>query len=206
MVEAVSGSMVGYVAHEPSPTPEPTPEATPTHAGSATPGPTPSPTPGPSATPPPPTPSKWSAADENQVKAYINQALAHSHGDVSQAFAYLRNMRDEKQNFYNTNLAIAADYMRARWDTQQHGADAEYLSVEAYLAAKRTVGVPKEGPGPTSPYSSLEAKYMLQGVQDEANKEGIWKRLAWDIPVLTPGVPVTVGEIKDVLDNLRNLL
>jgi hypothetical protein len=197
--------MVSYGAYEPSPTPEPTPEVTPTKATSATPSPTPSPTPGPPPTPPPPASSNWSPKDENQVKAYIAQALAHSHGNVSQAFTYLRDLRDEKQNFYDTNLAIAADYMRARWDTQQHGADAEYLSVAAYLAAKRTVGVPKEGPGPTSPYSSLEEKYMLKGVTDEANKEGIWKRLAWDIPIPLQ-VPVTVGQIKDVLDNLRNLI
>lgn len=165
--------------------------------------PTPSPSPGASPTPPASSDeaARWTPESEEQVKAYIRQAMERHGGNVEQAFSDLRDQRQKPENYYDTNLAIAADYLRARWDVQQHGAAAEALQVESYLAMKRTVGVPKEGPGPVSPYSDLEAKYMRMGVTDEARHQSFWDDVKWAIPV--GGVPL--GVAKAGFDLLRGL-
>jgi hypothetical protein len=190
VINAISGST--SLSHLDEPEPAPAPSAGPTHvADPATPQQTP---PGEGESP------TWSKPDASKVDAYINQAMAQSHGDVSQAFSYLRDLRDKPQNYYDSNLAIAADYMRARWDTQQHGPGAETEDIAAYLAAKRAVGVPQEGPGPVSPYSDLEKQYMLKGVADEVKSDP--KVLAWEIP-LGP-VPVSAGTVKNIVDQVRS--
>ncbi len=146
-------------------------------------------------------PPQWSPENDQTVNKEINDALNHAHGNVEQAFAYLRDQRDRPSNYYDTNLAIAADYLRARWDTQRHGPEAEAQAVVAYLAAKRSGLVPQEGPGPVSPYSEKEQEYMLKGVQDEAQRMPLLERLAWDLPdPFFPGT--TVGQAKAVLDNI----
>jgi hypothetical protein len=149
---------------------------------------------------------QWAPENEDQVKSYIQDAMTRHGGNVQLAFADLRDQRQKPENYYNTNMAIAADYLRARWDVQQHGVQAESLLVDAYLAAKQTVGVPQEGPGPVSPYSDLEAKYMHLGVHDESNHESFWEKAKWDIPVpVLPDVFVPVGDVKAVWDNIRGL-
>ena len=151
---------------------------------------------------PSPLPPQWTPENEDQVRAYI-QAAMDRHGDnVQLAFADLRDQRQQPANYYDTNMAIAADYLRARWDVERHGAVAESASVETYLEMKRTVGVPQEGPGPVSPYSDLEAKYMRLGVHDGANQESFWDELKWAAPVPTPipGLVVPLGMAKAVWD------
>jgi hypothetical protein len=130
----------------------------------------------------PTTNGPWTTPDESQVKQLINQALADNGGDVSKAFAELRDRRQQPANYYDSNLAIAADYLRARWETQRCGPGVAEAEVDGYLALKQTTGVPQEGPGPVSPYTSLEDKYMHQGVQDEANKMSFWDKLWWASP------------------------
>jgi hypothetical protein len=144
-----------------TPTPEPAPTAVPNSAV----GPTPHP--------------QWSPENENQVKTYIEQALARHNGDVALAFQDLRDQRQQPANYYDTNMAIAADYLRARWDTQLHGADAERMNVDAYLALRCcTTGVsvlerpwvhsrllldPRHLRGSQEPKSPMEAISGMQG-------------------------------------------
>lgn len=120
---------------------------------------------------------QWTPENEDQVKAYIQQAMDQNHGDVALAFAQLRDLRQQPAHYYDTNMAIAADYLRARWDTQRFGPQYEATEVTAYLAAKRTTGVPQEGPGPVSPYSNLEAKYMYKGIADQVGDQSLLKNL-----------------------------
>lgn len=152
---------------------------------------------------PAPANGPWSAENEDQIKGYISQAMNDNHGDVAKAFAQLRDLRQDPSgaHYYDTNLAIAADYLRARWDTQREGPAVEYTKIDAYLAAKRTVGVPKEGPGPVSPYSDLEAKYMYQGVKDQVNNQSFWQN-AWQAS--PPGLIVGAG--REALSELGSLL
>ncbi len=120
--------------------------------------------------------------ETNKVKAYIDGAMSRHNGDVEGAFADLRDQRQKPENYYDTNMAIAADYLRARRETQNCGPNVASAEVETYMALKRTTGVPQEGPGPVSPYSDLELKYMRQGVSDQADKMSFLERLWWDSP------------------------
>jgi hypothetical protein len=147
-------------------------------------------------------PQQWSPENDEVVNKYISEAMDHAHGSVGQAFAYLRDKRDQPSNYYDTNLAIAADYLRARWDTQQHGPEAETQAVGAYMTAKRLGITPHEGPGPVSPYSAKEQAYMLKGVHDQAQQMPLLERVGWDVP-LFPGI--TAGQVKAVFDNIRAL-
>ena len=152
------------------------------------------------ATPSTPLQQQWTQPNASIVNGYICEALNHSHGNIEQAFAYLRDQRDQPQNYYNTNLGIAAGYFRAYWDSQRHGPDAERLAVATYLELKKEGLAPKEGPGPVSPYSDLEARYMYKGISDEENHTPLWERVAWDMPVVLGPVPVPAGIIKAVFD------
>lgn len=146
-------------------------------------------------------PQNWSPENDQKVNNYINQAMSEAHGNVAKAFAYLRDKRDQPANYYDTNLAYAADYLRARWDTERHGPQAETESILAYMGLKKAGLAPKEGPGPVSPYSNKELDYMLKGVQDETKQMPWWEQLAWNLP--NPFVPgTTVGQAKAVIDNI----
>ncbi len=150
-------------------------------------------------------PQQWTPDNQATVNADINQAMTANHGNVEKAFIELRNERQQPQNYYDSNLAIAADYLRARWDTQSHGSIAETANVDAYLALKKEGIAPKEGPGPLSPYSNLEAEYMHKGIQDQANAEPFLNAL-WNTPVPVGPLPVPVGVFKDIYDNIRSWL
>jgi len=113
---------------------------------------------------------QFSPEDEDEVKSLIADALDRHDGDIGLAFADLRDQRQRPENFYDSNLAIAADYLRARLETQRNGPIVAREQVEVYLALKLTGAVPPEGPGPVSPFSPLQAKYMAQGIEDELNE------------------------------------
>ena len=153
------------------------------------------------------TPQQWTPANVDQINQYIQTAMNRNGGNVQLAFADLRDQRQQPANYYNTNMSIAADYLRARWDVQQHGALAETLQVDAYMELKRTGNAPPEGPGPVSPYSDLEASYMYKGIQDEANYESFWEQVKWAIPVVPVfPIPVTTGVVKAVWDDVSSML
>lgn len=165
-------------------------------------GPTPAPPdprPGPAPTTPPPGhpqaggDGKWPPPDKDKINALITKALKDNHGDVSKAFAELRNQRDEPANYYNTNLAIAADYLRARWDTQQYGPEVAWSMNQAYMELKGVTGVPHEGPGPVSPKSPLEKQYMDQGVSDEWDQMPLWKKIL-SVPAAPTGAALAVAD------------
>jgi hypothetical protein len=150
---------------------------------------------------------QWTPEDEGQVQACIRDALARHGGNVADAFADLRDLRQKPENYYDSNMAIAADYLRARWDVQRHGTVAEEVSVGAYLALKRAGGVPQEGPGPVSPYSDLEAKYMWKGVDDESRHQSFWDDLMWSAPLPVPvPLPLPLGLAKAGAETLLNFL
>jgi hypothetical protein len=135
---------------------------------------------------------QWTPADEGKIRDWVTEALSHHNGDVYAAYVELRNWRqyggmDGTNYDYDTNLAIAADYLRARWNTQLYGPVVATEMNDAYMALKGTAGVPKEGPGPVSPYSELEWQYMNKGVVDETHKMPFWEGMLWSSP---PGVAV----------------
>ena len=149
----------------------------------------------------------WTPENEGQVQTYIQDALARHGGNVAEAFADLRDRRQKPENYYDSNMAIAADYLRARWDVQRHGTAAEQVAVGSYLALKRAGGVPQEGPGPVSPYSDLEAKYMWKGVDDESRHQSFWDDLKWSVPVPLPlPLPLPLGFAKAGAETLLNFL
>ncbi len=141
---------------------------------------------------------RWTPENDQTVNNYINDALKHTNGNIENAFAYLRDKRDQPSNYYDTNLAIAADYLRARWDTERHGPDAENEAIDKYMALKQRGLVPKEGPGPVSPYSEKEKAYMHKGVQDEAKHMPPEQIVYWN--TREPHHPLTRGEEKALKD------
>lgn len=181
-----------------SPEPAPPPPTGRTPASPA-PGPTPSPEPGPSPRPPPPEPAQqFTPEDEAEVQRLIAEALARHDGDVALAFVDLRDQRQRPENFFDSNLAIAADYLRARLEVRRNGPFVARDEVEAYLLLKRTVGVPQEGPGPVSPFSELQAKYMRKGVEDEAREMGFLDRAFFASPA-----GVLLGTGRFLFDSVR---
>jgi hypothetical protein len=131
--------------------------------------------------------SPWTPEDKGKVDAYIDDALGRHGGDVAAAFADIRDRRQQAQNYYDTNMAIAADHLRARLETQRSGPPVALQEVETYMALKRTVGVPQEGPGPVSPYSQLELDYMRSGVAVQQDQMSFLEKAWWYSP---PGLEV----------------
>jgi len=121
-------------------------------------------------------PVGWSPLDEHKVVALIKAESLHSHGNVELAFAHLRDERQMPAHYFDSNLAVAADYFRARWETEKAeargtppliAASVAASEVAVYMDLKRHGTVPREGPGPVSPYSMLEEKYMYKGIIDQ---------------------------------------
>ena len=112
----------------------------------------------------------------------ISGALDRHGGDVEKAFADLRDQRQKPENYYDSNLAVAADYLRARWETQRCGPVVALGEVESYMLLKQAGGVPQEGPGPVSPYSDLQKNYMEKGVSDEESQKSVLEQIWWNSP------------------------
>jgi len=124
----------------------------------------------------------WTPEDPAKVEDYINGALKAHNNNLDEAWRDLTNQRHKPENYYDMNMAIAADYLRARRLTRDCGPKPAQATVDTYMDLKRSEKVPQEGPGPVSPYSDLEKKYMDKGVTDEKNKMSWWKRVWWDSP------------------------
>jgi hypothetical protein len=120
------------------------------------------------------------------MKKIIKDALNRHHGDVLAAYKDVDGQRHKPKNFFDQNLAIASDYLRARKDVRQGGADVctawgiESAAAKTYMAAKKVLGYKgtqrrpfRRGNGPVSPYSKLELKYMLKGANDGARDRGV---------------------------------
>ena len=114
----------------------------------------------------------WTPENETEVMDWINYAMLNGgmldgKGNVQDAWNVLVKLRQDPENYYNTNLAIASDYFRARVETQQYGDAVASKEIEAYLDLKQAGQAPRTGPGPVSPYSELEREYMNKGVTDQ---------------------------------------
>jgi hypothetical protein len=133
------------------------------------------------------TATQWAPEDRGKVDAYIQGALDRHGGDIQAAFEDLRDQRWLPKNFYDTNLAIGADYLRARWETQKYNNIVAGIEVETYLDKKQNNEIPQNGPGPVSPYSELQKEYMNKGVEDQ------WNTLNWFEKLFLSDSSVTVG-------------
>jgi hypothetical protein len=131
----------------------------------------------------------WAPEDRGKVDAYIRQAMDAHPGDIKGAFEQLRDMRWRPGHFYDTNLAIAADYLRARWETEKYGRNVASAEVSIYLDKKQDNEIPQNGPGPVSPYSELQKEYMYKGIDDQWDSMSFWDQLA------ASGGPTDEGQI-----------
>jgi RHS repeat-associated protein len=113
---------------------------------------------------------KWNCATDDQVQPLIKEALDAANGDVALAFMGLRNARQRPENYYNESLAIASDYLRARWETLKWGTTIATAQADVYMALKSIGLIQPAGPGPVSPFSVLEHSYMRQGILDQAKR------------------------------------
>lgn len=120
--------------------------------------------------------SAWTTENAQLIEALIRAAIMNNDGDIEKAFMELRDLRQNPSYYYDSNLAAAADYLRARWDVQRYGSEVERLRVEAYIKMKRAGAVPKEGPGPVSPPSEIQERYMRKGVEDETRQTSTTER------------------------------
>jgi hypothetical protein len=109
---------------------------------------------------------KWLPEDRAKIDQYVTDAIAQHGGDLNAAWQSLVAKRQLPENFYDPNLASAADYLRARLETHEYGPTVEKARIEAYLELKRHGLIPPVGPGPVSPYSELQREYMQKGIQD----------------------------------------
>lgn len=130
-------------------------------------------------TSPPEKVQKWTQEDDQTIKALLAQAMAHTHGDVALAFKYARDLRQKKENFYDMNLAIASDYLRARYDIiRGRTYTEEVVRIETYMWLKKLGLVPPEGPGPVSPYNKTQHDWMIKGARDQSDEKGVGEDLA----------------------------
>ncbi|WNL46227.1 hypothetical protein RKE25_00930 [Dyella sp. BiH032] len=118
----------------------------------------------------------WTPEDRGKVDAYIKQAMDQHPDDIQGAFEQLRDMRWTPSHFYDSNLAIAADYLRARWETQKYNNQVSGIEVEIYLDKKKKGEIPQNGPGPVSQYSKLQEEYMNKGIDDQWNTLNIFEQ------------------------------
>lgn len=155
-----------------------------------------------------PLPDQWTPQNAGIINQWIELALKESGGrapcgNAEKAFEYLRNLRQEPGNYYDTNLAIASDYWRARWDVSQWGPQTEQKFVAVYMWLKKEHIGYKEGPGPVSPYSSLEQQYMEKGIADQTKCVSPHQIAQWN--QTDPTVPaITYGDIlalKSLVEN-----
>jgi len=149
----------------------------------------------------------WTPENRETINTIIGQALKDNGGDVSKAFAGLRDKRRQPENYYDTNMAIATYYLRARYDTQQYGPRAVQQMNNAYMAFKRATGVPTESHRQVSPPSKLERRYMNRGVADEKaimpwSKQ---KELNRNV-IVVGGIPITIGGVKTGADQVKREL
>ncbi|MFD1295622.1 MULTISPECIES: hypothetical protein [Lysobacter] len=119
------------------------------------------------------TATQWTPEDRGKVDAYIKGAMDRHPGNIQAAFEELRDLRWTPGHFYDTNLAIGADYLRARWETEKSNNIVGGIMVDVYLDKKQNNQIPQNGPGPVSPYSELQKEYMHKGVEDQ------WNTLNW---------------------------
>jgi hypothetical protein len=82
-------------------------------------------------------PQAWTQEDEGKVISIVADAMFRKNGDVALAFEYLRDLRQKKENYFDMNLAIAADYLRARWETLKWGPTGAGAKVEGYMELKQ---------------------------------------------------------------------
>ncbi|MFC4765494.1 hypothetical protein [Dyella koreensis] len=119
----------------------------------------------------------WTPEDRSKIDAYIKGAMDRHGGDIQKAFEDLRDQRWTPSHFYDSNLAIAADYLRARWETQKYNNQVADIEVGMYLDKKKKNEIPQNGPGPVSQYSSLQEEYMYKGVEDQWNTLHWWEQM-----------------------------
>src|SRR6516164_2935117 len=79
----------------------------------------------------------WSKQNDDIVKQYIQDALNRHGGDVGAAAEDLRLRRNDPQNFYDTNMAMAEDYLFARSDSKGNGTIGENAKINTYMALKQ---------------------------------------------------------------------
>jgi hypothetical protein len=106
--------------------------------------------------------------DDTRVQAYIDDALASSHGNIEQAFQDLQARRNRSENCGDLNLAAAEHYMFARHlvaDTAE-----PYPIVVAMILAYSLVKLmhlaPEAGVCPLTPTSSAQVSWALSGATD----------------------------------------
>lgn len=131
--------------------------------------------------------TQWTPEDRTKVDAYIKGAMDRHPDNIQAAFEELRDLRWTPGHFYDTNLAIGADYLRARWETQKSNNIVAGTMVDYYLDKKQDNEIPQNGPGPVSPYSELQKEYMHKGVDDQ------WNTLNWFEKAFLSDSSVTIG-------------
>lgn len=112
---------------------------------------------------------EWSNVNEDTINAYINEAMSATGNNISAAHDQLTNERQQPQGYYDQNLAIAADYLRARMNTANYGIDVALGMNAKYMNEKANGQVQPAGPGPVSPWSQTERDYMDKGAYDQWN-------------------------------------
>ncbi|RUL69211.1 hypothetical protein [Dyella choica] len=140
----------------------------------------------------------WTPEDRSQVDAYIKSAMDRHGGDIEKSFEDLRDMRWTPAHFYDSNLAIAADYLRARWETQKYNNTTAQIEVGTYLDDKKQGKTPQNGPGPVSQYSKLQEEYMYKGINDQWNTLHWWEQMFASSPDQTRADLVAAAFENDV--------
>lgn len=110
----------------------------------------------------------WTPRNEAEVKRIIQDALTRHHGRVLDAYKAVDGKRHRRKHFYDQNLAIASDYLRARKDVGGIGVPEPIyrLGISRYMEQKKAGKARPLGNGPVSPYSKLALKYMYKGASD----------------------------------------
>ena len=142
----------------------------------------------------------WSKQSDDIVNQDIQAALKRNNGDVAAAAEDLRLRRNDPQNFSDTNMAMAEDYLYARADAGNKwlggrgsgnvGTIGETAKIDTYMALKQitpleltlavgaldiSVGLPPSvGNGPWSPDAPAVAPQGAGPVSPYSDKEKEW--------------------------------
>jgi RHS repeat-associated protein len=112
------------------------------------------------------------------VSDYISTFWNGKQESLSNAYRNIVQTRQQPTNYYNYNLAIAGDYLRARLETMKWGSTIAEEEVMIYMGLKDLGLIPSLGPGPVSPYTDAELTWMLKGVSDQEASQHWYNPLA----------------------------
>ncbi|HYK36953.1 RHS repeat-associated core domain-containing protein [Alloacidobacterium sp.] len=112
-------------------------------------------------------PPTWTEENDTDVQKYIADAMSRSKNNITKAWYNLLDLRQEPTNYYDTNLANAANYLGARYQVMSSGYEVAINKIYWYNLLKGLGITFQLGGGPVSPFSIAQMDWEYKGAYDE---------------------------------------